>query len=174
MNSELVITPADPACSELRELIAELDEYLTALYPPESKHGLSIAALQKQSVTMFLAKLNGMPAGCGGVKQLSGYAEVKRLYVRPRFRGRGIGQQLMSQIEAFVAQANGDLLRLETGIDQPEAIRLYEKLGFYPIPPFGDYKPDPLCLFLEKRLALPVRSQGSLQGSLLCVESSDS
>lgn len=153
VNSPLVITPASPVSSELRELIAELDSHLESLYPPQSRHGLDLVALQDESVTVFLAKVNDLPAGCAGIKQLApGYAELKRMYVRPAFRGRGVGKQLLGAIETFAVQANVHTLRLETGIYQTEAIRLYEKSGYYQIPPFGDYKPDPLSLFFEKSL----------------------
>lgn len=153
LNQPLVITPTNPASSEMQKLIAELDEYLAALYPPESIHGLNFAAVQPESVTVLVAKFGADPVGCGTLRRLEpGFAEVKRMYVRPVARGCGVGRQLLSAIEAIAKQAHVHTLRLETGVHQPEAIRLYERAGFYPIPPFGDYKPDPLCLFFEKPL----------------------
>lgn len=147
----LVIAPENPTRSEVRELLAELDCYLESLYPPESRHGLNIEALQHQSVTLFLAKIDDKPIGCGGIQlQAPGYAEIKRMYVRPAMRGKGIGKQLVLKIEAFAKQSDVCTLRLETGVHQLEAIYLYQKLGYYPIPPFDDYKEDPLCLFFEK------------------------
>jgi putative acetyltransferase len=138
----------------LRLLVGELDNYLAALYPPESNHGLNISDLLHSSVTIFLAKLDNEPVGCGALKYFSeGYAEVKRMYTKPSFRGKGIGKKILNQIELKAKQSNIYTLRIETGIYQPEAIGLYEKLGFYRIPPFGDYQPDPLSLFLEKHLA---------------------
>jgi len=153
MIRELAIAPSNPTCSAVRELIAELDCYLEALYPPESRFGLDIVALQDKSVTLFVAKTNDKPVGCGAIQlQAPGYAELKRMYVRPDMRGKGIGKQIVSRIEAFAKQANVHTLRLETGVYQQEAIHLYQKLGYYPIPPFDDYKEDPLCLFFEKKL----------------------
>lgn len=153
MISELAIAPENPTSLAVRELIAELDCYLEALYPPESRFGLSIEALQDKSVTLFVAKTNDISVGCGGIQlQAPGYAEIKRMYVRPDMRGKGIGKQIVSEIEAFAKQANIHTLRLETGAHQPEAIHLYQKLGYYPIPPFNDYKLDPLCLYFEKTL----------------------
>ncbi len=151
MIKELAIAPSNPTSLAVRELIAELDCFLEALYPPESRFGLDIEALQDESVTLFVAKTNNKPVGCGAIQlQAPGYAEVKRMYVRPDMRGKGIGKQIVSQIEAFAKQANVRTLRLETGVYQPAAIHLYQKLGYYPIPPFDDYKEDPLCLFFEK------------------------
>ena len=149
----LAIAPSNPTCSAVRELISELDRYLEVLYPPESRHGLNLAALQDKSITLFLAKNDDQPVGCGAIQlQAPGYAEIKRMYVRPNLRKKGIGKRILSQIETFAKQANVYLLRLETGVYQPEAIHLYQKLGYYPIPPFDDYKEDPLCLFFEKTL----------------------
>lgn len=153
MIKELAIAPSNPTSLAVRELIAELDCYLEALYPPESRFGLDIEALQDKSVTLFVAKTNDKAVGCGAIQlQAPGYAEVKRMYVRPNMRGKGIGKQIVSQIETFAKQANVHTLRLETGAYQPAAIHLYQQLGYYPIPPFDDYKEDPLCLFFEKNL----------------------
>jgi len=72
--------------------------------------------------------------------------------VRPQFRGLGYGRLLLNHLADY-ALANGvGLLRLETGIYQAPAIRLYERMGFQRIGPFGDYKEDPLSLFYEKRI----------------------
>jgi putative acetyltransferase len=153
MSSKLVISPENPTCSAIEQLITELDYYLAALYPPESRHGIDIPAMLNKSVTVFLAKLEDEPVGCGALKLFApSYAEVKRMYIKPAFRGKGIGKKILNEIELSAKQANIYTLRIETGIYQPEAIGLYEKLGFYRIPPFGDYKPDPLCVFFEKKL----------------------
>ncbi|NJP11425.1 MAG: GNAT family N-acetyltransferase [Leptolyngbyaceae cyanobacterium RU_5_1] len=156
MNSSLVITPTDPTSSAIRELIAELDNYLAERYPRyllENNHDLDIAVLQDKSVTVFLAEFEREPVGCIAIKRLDpGYAEVKRMYVRPTLRGQGVGRRLLQEIEAFAEQTNIHTLRLKTGIYQPEALKLFERCGFYQIPPFGDYQPDPLCLFFEKVL----------------------
>ncbi|MBH8555847.1 GNAT family N-acetyltransferase [Nostocaceae cyanobacterium CENA357] len=154
ITPQLVIIPEKPTCSAIQELIRELDNYLATLYPPESRHGLDISALLHKSVTVFLARLDNEPVGCGAVKFFpQGYAEVKRMYIKPAFRGQGIGKKILNQIELYVKEANIYTVRIETGIYQHEAIRLYEKVGFYRITPFGEYKPDPLSLFLEKKLA---------------------
>lgn len=155
MHPQLVIVPENPTCAAVHELIVELDCYLEALYPPESRHGLSIAALQDESVTLFIARIDDKLIGCGAIKLLTpGYAEIKRMYVRPDYRGKGVAREILRQLEVSAKQANIHTLRLETGIHQLEAIALYQKCGFSPIPPFGDYQPDPLCLFFEKPLAI--------------------
>jgi GNAT superfamily N-acetyltransferase len=135
-------------------LIAELQVALNGeLYPEQSKHGYSVQKLLRQRVPFFVTRLDAVPAGCGGV-QLFGreYAEVKRMFVRPQFRGRGLGRLMLDHLAAFARRHGVGLLRLETGIYQAEAIALYESWGFERIPPFGDYREDPLSVFFEKRI----------------------
>jgi putative acetyltransferase len=62
---------------------------------PESRHGLNLAALQDKSITLFLAKNDDQPVGCGAIQlQAPGYAEIKRMYVRPNLRKKGIGKRI--------------------------------------------------------------------------------
>jgi GNAT superfamily N-acetyltransferase len=132
-------------------LIVELEEHLASLYPQESRHGYSVEKLIAQGVAFFVLRDDGVPAACGGV-QLFGreYGELKRMYVRPAFRGRGFGTLLLDRLADYARSRHVAVLRLETGIHQAEAIGLYERAGFRPIPPFGDYRPDPNSRFYEK------------------------
>ncbi len=149
-----IVTAERPDTPDAITLIAELEATLEPLYPRESRHGLSVERLIAEAVPFFVLRSEGIAAGCGGVKLFGrAYGEVKRMYVRPQFRGRGFARQMLNHLTNY-AQAQGvSLLRLETGIHQHEAIRLYEGMGFHRIPPFGDYKEDPLSLFYEKSLA---------------------
>lgn len=149
-----MITAERPDTADAMRLITELEAHLNPLYPRESRHGLSVEQLLAQDVAFFLARRGGTPAGCGGIKLFdSDYGEVKRMYVRPRFRGVGLGKQMLRHLADY-ARAHGiSLLRLETGIHQRAAIGLYESVGFRRIPPFGAYTDDPLSLFYEWRLA---------------------
>lgn len=148
-----IITAERPDTADAMGLIAELEDYLEPLYPSESRHGLSVARLLEEKVAFFLIRHAGLPAGCGGVKLYDReYGEVKRMYIRPPFRGLGLAKLLLNQLAAYAQQQGVELLRLETGIYQTEAIGLYERFGFQQIPPFGPYQPDPLSLFYEKRL----------------------
>ena len=142
-----------PDSPEAIELITELEAVLDPFYPPESRHGYSVEKLIRQGVAFFVTWVDGAAAGCGGV-QLVGteYGELKRMFVRPRFRGLGLGKLMLDHLAAHAQQHSVTVLRLETGIHQTEAIGLYEGWGFTRIPPFGDYWDDPLSLFFEKRL----------------------
>ncbi|HKW21430.1 MAG TPA: GNAT family N-acetyltransferase [Ktedonobacterales bacterium] len=148
-----IITPERPDTSDALLLITEFEAQLDPLYPRESRHGLSVEQLLAQDVAFFLLRADGEPAGCGGVKLFGNdYGEVKRMYVRPRYRGSGFARMILERLADYARAQGVGLLRLETGIHQHEAIGLYERAGFTRIPPFGDYWDDPLSLFYEKPL----------------------
>jgi putative acetyltransferase len=75
------------------------------------------------------------------------------MYVRPAFRGRGVGRLMLDHLVAHARQRGLTVIRLETGIHQREAIALYERSGFGRIPPFGPYRADPVSLCYEKRVS---------------------
>jgi len=148
----LSIEPGAPDLPEARTLIAELDALLEPFYTPESRHGLSVERLVREEVEFFLMRVDGQPAGCGGVLWCSEYGELKRMYARPQFRGLGIGARLIEHIAELALQRGLRQLRLETGIHQTAAIRLYEAAGFVRIRPFGPYREDPLSLCFARQL----------------------
>ena len=147
------IVPERPDSADAMLLIAELEEYLTPQYPAESRHGFSVDKLIREKVAFFVMRQDGVPAGCGGVKLFgTDYGEVKRMYVRSQFRGLGLAKLMLQQLADHALRQGVTRLRLETGIYQTEAIGVYERWGFVQIPPFGEYKPDPLSLFYEKQI----------------------
>ncbi|MEX1018648.1 MAG: GNAT family N-acetyltransferase [Litorilinea sp.] len=134
-------------------LIDELQTHLEGFYPVESRHGFTVQKLLQDAVAFCVLREDATPAGCGGIKLFgTDYGELKRMYVRPQFRGRGLGKLLIRQLADHARQHNVSVLRLETGIYQTEAIGLYERYGFRRIAPFGDYTNDPLSLCYEMRL----------------------
>ena len=151
----ITIERAVEASPEVYDLIGELNDVLGAAYESHQRHGLSIVQLFEPNVRFFLARLDGLAVGCGGVAVFDDYAEVKRMYTRPAARGRGAAKALLYRIEDEARRANKSVLRLETGILQQEAIGLYERRGFRPRSPFGPYAAMPACnietsLFFEK------------------------
>ena len=137
-------------------MIRWLDDYMSALYPPESNHFLDVTALLVPNVRFFVAREGVRGVGCGAlvVHGAGGasYGEVKRMYVDPALRGRGLGRLILDALEAEARAESLAFLRLETGPKQPEALGLYRRAGFAERGPFGDYAPDPLSVFMEKRL----------------------
>src|SRR5215831_13224763 len=108
-------------------MVAELDQILSAEYPPEQRHGLALDAIFQPHIRFFLARLDGAAAGCGGVALFPEFAEVKRMYVRDTVRGRGVAQALLTRLEMTARDAGLAVLRLETGDRQFAAMRLYQR-----------------------------------------------
>jgi len=143
----LVVTRMAAPNDAVRLLIGELEDVLSAEYPPENRHGLPLEAIFQPHVRFFIATLDGAPVGCGdgapvgcgGVALFDGFAEVKRMYVRPAARGQGVAQAILARIEAETRATNLSVVRLETGDKQTDALRLYRRYGFTDCPPFGDY-----------------------------------
>lgn len=150
----IAIAEERPDTPEAVALIGELDAHLGALYAVESRHGFSVEKLLRDGVQFFVARDDGRPAGCGGVLLVGReYAEIKRMYVRPEFRGRRIGRLMLDHLIEHARQRGFTTIRLETGIHQQEALGLYEGRGFRKIPPFGPYRDDPVSLCYELRLS---------------------
>jgi putative acetyltransferase len=148
------------ATDEVRALILELDQVLSAEYSPEQRHGLAPEAIFQPHIRFFIARLNSEPVGCGGVALFGDFAEVKRMYVRESARGLGVAKALLRRIENELVATALLILRLETGNRQCAARRLYERAGFRRCAPFGAYAAMPpaavaTSLFYEKRLNRP-------------------
>ena len=158
MRADIDIELVASATRDVCELIGELDRVLAAEYPPEQRHGLALQALFQPHIRFFVAQLNGVAIGCGGVALFDDFAELKRMYVRETARGRGVAQALLARIETETRVAGLAALRLETGERQTAALRLYAQAGFTPCAAFGDYvalRPEAIAtsIFMEKRLS---------------------
>ena len=152
-SAAVVVRPLAPRDPRALRLIEALDRLQISLYPAESNHLDPIETLERDNVTFLAAFVGEEVVGCGAVKRMaSGYGEIKRMYVEPGARGRGVGAALMDGLESSLVARGIGLARLETGVRQPEAIALYERRGYVRIPPFGEYPNDPLSVFMEKRL----------------------
>jgi len=150
----ITIIEERPDSADAVQLITELDAQLAGHpYPQESRHAFSIDKLVREGVAFFVTRYEGKPAGCGGLKLFGKeYGEVKRMYVRPDCRGLGLGKAMLHRLAEYARERQVSVLRLETGIYQPEAIGLYEGFGFQRRPPFGEYKDDPLSVYFEKTI----------------------
>jgi putative acetyltransferase len=153
-----MIHPVDPHCAGARRLLALSDAYMQALYPAESNHLESSAALAQPNVRFLGIHSGDELVACGAVKLMEDdgrYGEIKRVFVLPTHRGQGLARSIMAALEGILRREGFALARLETGVSQPEALALYRALGYAERPPFGRYAPDPLSLFMEKRLDEP-------------------
>jgi putative acetyltransferase len=157
-----IIEQMQPDTPAAVELITELEEHLGSLgYPDHSRHGYSVDKLIQQKVDFFVIVAFMAPAsgfssegersyiGCGGLQRFADYAELKRMYIRPQFQGQGHGQMMLRHLCAFARHHGISTVRLETGIHQHPAIKLYERFGFQRRAPFGEYRLDPNSIYYE-------------------------
>jgi putative acetyltransferase len=152
--SELSVRKEDPRQADVAALVQDLDQYLVALYPPESNHLLDLDELAEPEVTFLVGRVDGHAAACGAYRTFAPTtAEIKRMWVATHHRGQGLGRKMLEAIEEHARAAGIKRLKLETGIHQEEAIGLYRAAGYAPCRPFADYKPDPLSLFMTKSIA---------------------
>jgi putative acetyltransferase len=145
-----------PDSPDAATLVTALEAHLEQLYPAVSRHGYSVERLVGEGVHFFLLRSDGVAAGCGGIlfagDGVARYGEIKRMYVRPEYRGSGFGRLLLKHLVAHARSHRVSMVRLETGVYQLEAVALYEGMGFVRVPPFGPYFVDPLSLCYELRL----------------------
>lgn len=151
----VIIDIERPDQDEVIALIDALDAYQKPLYPLESFHGIDLQELLQPQVLFAVARQAAAPrraVACGAAVLDAGQAEIKRMYVDPRWRGRGIGARLLAFVEAAAQRRGCRHFVLETGIRQGEALALYERAGYTRCGPFGSYQSDPMSVFMEKRL----------------------
>jgi GNAT superfamily N-acetyltransferase len=115
---------------------------------------LDPAAFAAPSGTFLLALIGGQAVGCGGVRTRGpGTGEIKRMYVAPSARGRGVARRLLGDLEAEALRLGLPDLVLETGHAQPEAVALYASAGWRAAPAFGEFADSPCSICLGKQLA---------------------
>ncbi|MEH6435346.1 GNAT family N-acetyltransferase [Massilia sp. DD77] len=149
----MIINTETPDQPEVRAMLEQLDAYHAALYPAESNHLLDVDSLLREDALFLVARdVDGKAVGCAALVARGGYGEIKRMFVSEARRGLGAGSELLQHLTMFARMSGLQVLNLETGIHQAPAIRLYERAGFVRRAPFGDYRPDPLSVFMEKRL----------------------
>lgn len=151
--SDADIETLDPDDPEVQALVAASDAYYVDLYPVESNHLESTVDLGKANVLFVGCRCDGELVASGAAKIMNddgNYAEIKRVFVLDEYRGQGFSRRIMHHLEGELSRRGINLFRLETGIRQPEALGLYQKLGYFERGPFGAYQLDPLSVFMEK------------------------
>ena len=151
-RSDVALVIREAKSSEVNHLMEASTILLQSLYPEESIHLVDSDDLGEPGNLLLAAEELDTLMACVGYVNKGTYAEVKRLFVSQEFRGQGVARVLMAELESRAFDAGFTVLRLETGIHQPEAMALYESLGYHLRTPFGGYVDDPLSVFMEKTL----------------------
>jgi GNAT superfamily N-acetyltransferase len=149
-GKSISVARADVAAEVSRKLIQALNEELSGAYPEAgaTHFGLAPDEVSGQRGAFLVISMDGVPVGCGAVRLLDpDTGELKRMFVAPVARGRGLGRRLVNALEAEARALGARRLVLETGIRQAAAIALYRNCGFEPIPLYGEY-----CLSPETSL----------------------
>jgi GNAT superfamily N-acetyltransferase len=128
------------------------DEYRTR-YGGSDRTPLTPGEFEPPHGVFLVVYVGDEPAGCGAIRRHGDdAAEIKRMYVRPAYRGRGLARLLLAELEDASRRAGRRRVVLETGTKQPEAVSLYLSSGYQPIPSFGYYRDSPLNRCLGKDL----------------------
>ena len=152
-NAALRINTEDPAQPEIVTLLRDDEAYSAGLYPAESNHHITLSALRASNVRFLVARdSSGRALATGAIVLHGSWAELKRMWVVPDARGRGVSKAILAVLEATARQQNVRCLRLETGVENCAALGLYARAGFRRHGPFGDYRADPLSVFMQKDL----------------------
>ena len=153
IRSSLQISPVDPTHPDAAALIAALDRELLRRYPGETVHGIDADGFVARGGLFLIGRIGGEAVACGAIRPMDrDVAEVKRMFVRAEHRGRGLARSLLAALEAAARDRGYRMLRLETGEGQPEAIALYRRAGYVPIPRYGEFTDDPRSRCFEKTL----------------------
>lgn len=143
---ELRLTGGDDP--KFRALVRKLDQEYVDRFGETALHN----TLEKIEAACLLL-VDGTPAACGAIQPLDGdAAELKRVYVLPEFRRRGLARQVVEQLELQALFHGYQFMALETGRGMPEAVALYTKLGYRETEPWGPFAGDELCLCMKKEL----------------------
>ena len=149
---------ADPVAEHLIERVQQ--EYVVR-YGGRDAAVVDPAEFSPPLGLFLVAEIDGVAAGCGGWRARGdGTAELKRMYVEPAFRRRGIAAVLLAELERTAAAAAHRRLLLNSGDRQPEALALYHRAGYTPVAGYGVYADAPGAVFLGKELlGEPVRDE---------------
>ena len=150
---EIRAVPLDSA--EARTLIAALDAEMSGRYPEEGANHFRLDAdeVAVGRGAFLVAALEDALVACGAVRCIEpGVAEIKRMYVAPSARRRGIARVLLERLEQEARALGATRVVLETGVRQPDALALYERAGYEPVEPWGEYVDSPLSVCLAKEL----------------------
>lgn len=148
----LTIAAETPLSPDGRALIAASQEALLDVFTPDEIFTFSPEELAVPDATFLVARGGEGPLGCVAMVDCGDYAEVKRLFVPPAGRGKGIARRLMAELEARARAGGKAFVRLETGDALVAAVALYRDLGYRVRGPFGGYPDHPASLFMEKAL----------------------
>jgi GNAT superfamily N-acetyltransferase len=142
-------------------LVEEVQAEYVVRYGSRDETPLEPGYFDPPAGAFFVGYLDGVPVATGAWRRRGDVdalgssltAEIKRMYVAPGARGRGLARIMLAHLERTARDVGAEVMILETGLAQPEAIALYESSGYLPIAGFGYYKDAPLSRCMARSLA---------------------
>lgn len=160
MNTDLRFERVPITHPEAQALIAAVQAEYVARYGGQDESPIDPAEFADPLGQFFVARLDGAPVATGAwrrspVKALGAEvtAEVKRMYVVPTAQRRGVARRMLAHLEVTAAAEGVEVMVLETGAKQPEAIALYTSSGYEPIPGYGYYRDSALSRCFGRRIS---------------------
>lgn len=147
------IQQVSPNNQRIQRLISELNTFQIGLYGIEKCTLETPEQMLKNGAYMVGAFHGDEILGMGAVKLLDDYAEIKRMYISPQARGKGMASSILRELETYVQKKGIKSIKLETGDQHHEAMALYEKHGFCICPRFGDYPVNDISVYYGKTLS---------------------
>lgn len=149
--------------ARVQDLVTEVQEYYVQIYGGPDDSRVDPTEFDEPQGRFLLGLVDGSPVAMGGWRlrpeldaAIGGRcAEVKRMFVSPALRRQGLARRLLVALEDSARTAGVEVLALETGTMQPEAIALYEAQGYEPTIRFGHYADSELSRYFAKQLAGP-------------------
>jgi putative acetyltransferase len=157
--SGVTLAEEDPRSADSVALFDEMSVFVLHTYPEDEENGIVPTSTDElaQHGVLVIARVDGEAAGSGALmahERVDGLSalEVKRMLVRPAFRGLGISRRVLERLEQIACQRGAQKLVLMCGPRQPEALRLYESSGYARRSAYGKHHDHPLSIFFEKLL----------------------
>jgi GNAT superfamily N-acetyltransferase len=152
-NTMLKIIRTDSENLDFQQLVALLDQDLAIRDGDDHAFYAQFNRIDKIKQAIVAYSDNNEPIACGAIRAFDAdRMEVKRMFVRPEHRNRGIAGEVLQALEAWAKETGMACCVLETGKNQPEAIRLYQKSGYTLIPNYGQYIGVDNSVCMEKSL----------------------
>ncbi len=145
-------TRTDSSNTDFQLLVHQLDRYLMGINGDDHDFFDQFNKIDNIKHVVVLYQEN-QPAGCGAIKEYEpGVMEVKRMFVPPAARGKGLASVVLKELESWAIELGYKKCILETGDIMPDAIALYKKNGYQSIPNYGQYVNVASSVCFEKRL----------------------
>ena len=138
--------------SDVCALLRAGHEQMDALIPDRVRQDFSTEAVSRNDVKLLVARIDGVAVGCCAIVLKEDYSELRKMYVSPNARRKGVADHLLARSEQIARENNVEVIKLESAAVLTAAHNLYARHGFSIGSAFGDHIEDPRSIFLEKQL----------------------